>query len=152
MMRKRHGGAALGVVLLLLLGLALLALAGSAAAIAALALAGLDEQHSLAFEAAEAGITRALRVLSNGGTLPAEPLTVAPWPELESDVTMRVAIREHDPTSAGLPVGFSLGNGAAYWGTRRITIISDGRAGRGAAVRLEQDVVVRAGSDRSSQP
>lgn len=130
--------------MLLLLGLALLALAGSAAAIAALALAGLDEQHALAFEAAEAGIARALRRIADGAVWPQEPTETTTWPALGLGVATRVEIRADPEDGAGWPAGFSIGLGDSAFVTRHLTIVADGRAGRGAAVRLEQGVTVLA--------
>lgn len=144
MKQGMQSGVALGIVLLLLLGLALLALAGSAAAVAALAMAGLDEQRALAFEAAEAGISRALRQLATGAAVQMAPATLTPWPDLAGQATVRIEIREDDLAQDGLAAGFSLGAGRETFGTRRLTIVSDGRAARGAAVRLEQGIVVHA--------
>ncbi len=144
MRRPPQRGAALGIVLLLLLGLALLALAGSAAAIAALALAGLDEQRALAFEAAEAGISRALRALAAGAAVPTGPVTLVPWPDIAGHATVRIEVREDELARTGLAAGFSLGTGPETYGVRRLIVVSDGRAARGAAVRLEQGVVVYA--------
>jgi len=150
MNRRRQRGVALGIVLLLLLGLALLALAGSAAALAALALAGLDEQRALAFQAAEAGIARTLRELSAGVAAPMPPVTLVPWPDVARAATVRVEVREDGQARGGLAAGFSLGVGPQTYTTRRLLVVSDGRAARGAAVRLEQGVVVHASTVETS--
>ena len=142
MTRRRSRGTALGVALLLLLGLALLALAGSAAAVAALALASLDQQHALAFEAAEAGIARALRRIANGATSPQAPTQMTTWPALGEQVTTRVEVLVEPADDSGWTAGFSIGLGDDAFATRHLTIVSDGRAGRGAAVRLEQGVTI----------
>jgi len=146
MSRRPEDGVALGVVMLLLLGLALLALAGSGAALAALALAGLDEQHALAFEAAEAGLARSLRLLAEGADAAALAGTEVTWPGLTDGVTTRVGLREEPPVTTGPPEGFSLGAGEQGYVTQRLVIVSDGRARRGAAVRLEQEVALLARS------
>jgi len=144
MNHRLQRGVALGIVLLLLLALALLALAGSAAALAALALAGLDEQRALAFQAAEAGISRTLRELSAGVALPMVPVTIVPWPDVAGAPTVRIEVREDEQARGGLAAGFSLGAGTQTYATRRLLVVSDGRTARGAAVRLEQGVVMYA--------
>ena len=138
----RCQGMALAVTMVLLLGLAILALAGSAAAVAALSLAGLDEQASLAFEAAEAGVVRALRAFAAGDAVAAAGAFEPTWPELDPGVTTRVQLRA-DPGEIGatLAEGFSIGSGVTF-ARRHFTLISDGRAGRGTAVRIEQGLAV----------
>jgi len=131
-------GMALAVVLVLLLGLTVLALAGSAAAIASLALAGLDHQSALAFEAAEAGIARSVRAIAQGATLPADAVFEQTWPRLAPAAMTRVLLRvDRTPAASTWADGFSAGSGDTF-ARVHVTLIADGRAGRGAAVRIEQ--------------
>lgn len=132
-------GSALGIVLLLMLGLSALALAGYGAAVAALALAGLEQSAARAFEAAEAGAARALRDWPDtAGTAPS-----AAWPAYWHDVTTASAISA-DPADwpAPWPEGFSIGGGDGTFAAHHYTITSEGRAPRATAVRIEQGFLV----------
>lgn len=132
-MRRRTGGLSLVIVLLLLAGLMLLVVSGFAAAIAAVSLAGLDEQSALAFEVAEAGITRTLR---DATPLPG-PLVL--WPVAAPGVVVETALRYDDPSSqASWAPGFSIGSGAGGFLLRHGSVLATGRAGRGTLVRIEQ--------------
>lgn len=134
-MRRASRGAALAVSLILLLGLSLLAIAGIASAVASLALAGFEEQSALAFEAAEAGVARTIRL----GTAVREPVAV--WPTALPGVTVRTeTVMESAGAGPGWPEGFSIGGGA--FALDHFTIRAEGRASRGAVVRVEQDMAV----------
>lgn len=136
-MKQPSRGMALAVTLVLLLGLSLLAVAGLASAVASLALSGFEEQSTLAFEAAEAGIAQTIRL---GSSLP-EP--VPAWPSLFPEVTIRTEIvPDRAAGDTGWPEGFSIGSGSASFRLDHFTIRSEGRAGRGARVRLDQDMAV----------
>ena len=136
-MKRAPHGMALAVVLILLLGLSLLAVAGLASAVASLALSGYQEQSTLAFEAAEAGIAHTIR---SGTGLPAPYAT---WPSALPGVTTRTeVVLERTAGDAGWPEGYSVGSGRGTFTLEYFTIRSEGRAGRDARVRLEQDMAV----------
>lgn len=140
MRRARQRGSALGLVLLLLLGLALLALAGHSAAIAALTIAGLEQHAARAFEAAEAGVSRTLRSWNTHGAL-AGPVTERVWPETWPEITNARDVSADPPGQAGAwPDGFSVGSDGFV--SRHYTIVSESRGGRRAAARVEQGFVV----------
>jgi opacity protein-like surface antigen len=128
---------ALAVVLILLSGLALLAVAGLGGALASVALSGFDEQSALAFEAAEAGVARSLR---SGAAI---ATAVPAWPALLPDVTTRTEILADPPGGdTAWPEGFSVGAGGEAFVTSHRTIRAEGRARRGAVVRIEQGYFV----------
>lgn len=135
-MMRQQCGAALMLTLVLLTGLGALALAAAAAAMTALALAGHQHQIQNAFEAAEAGISQALRQAAearSAGRI-AETVHAA---DIVGSATYRAETTE--ATGPGtLPVGFSVGEYGGAFGARNFFIDSEGRAGRGARVRLEQ--------------
>lgn len=132
-MTRYQQGMALAVVLVLLAGLALLAAAGLGGAIAAVSLAGFDEQASRAFEAAEAGIRRSLH---SGLALASEEPA---WPGLPLEVTLRTEIHADPPGVPAMPPpGFSLGHGGQSFALRHQRVLAEGRAARGALVRIEQ--------------
>jgi Tfp pilus assembly protein PilX len=135
-------GMALGIVLLLLLGLALLALAGYGAAIAALAIAGLEQQATRAFEAAEAGAARTLRTWQ-GPDAASSPAPETAWPAVWAEVMVARTVSADPPDRpAAWPDGFSIGSGDSTFTTRHFTIDSEGRAGLGTAARIEQGFIV----------
>lgn len=117
-------GVALAIVLVLLLGLALLAIAGMGGAIASMAIVGLAEQHAIAFEAAEAAVTRTLHA----------------WPVVATDDSVVSVEVVGDAPAAGAspPEGFSIGDGGHGLELRHYTITAESRAARGAAARVEQ--------------
>ncbi len=129
-MTGRHSrGVVLALVLVLLLGLALLAIAGMGGAAASVAIAGLAEQHAIAFEAAEAAVTRSLRA----------------WPAVETDGESPVSVEvtaDAPATNASQSEGFSIGDGAPGLELRHYTITAESRAARGAAARVEQGFTV----------
>lgn len=130
-------GVALAVVLVLLSGLALLAVAGLGGALAAVALSGFGEQATLAFEAAEAGVARTLR---SGAAMPVA--TVA-WPALMPGVTLRTEILADPPgADTAWPEGFSIGAGGDGFLASHRLVRAEGRADRGAFVRIEQGYIV----------
>lgn len=136
-MTPRPMGMALATVLILLSGISILALAGLGGAAAAIALAGFEEQSALAFEAAEAGIARTLR---SGMPVP-EP--VPAWPSVAPEVTVRTERRDDPAVEGGSwPAGFSVATGGVSFALRHGTVLSEGRAARGALVRIEQGFVV----------
>lgn len=140
MRRGRQRGSALGIVLLLLLGLALLALAGHGAAIAALAIAGLEQHAARAFEAAEAGVSRALRSWHSDGA-PASAVTEQVWPDAWPEIVNARSVSADPPAQpAPWPQGFSVG--ADGFVSRHYTVVSEARGGRRAAARIEQGFVV----------
>lgn len=133
-MRGRPSGFALAVVLVLLLGLSLLAVAGFSATVAAVALAGYAEQAALAFQAAEAGNSRVL-------ASPAAGTDAVVWPTHWPSVKVRSALlADPDGEPGSWPPGFSIGGNG--FRRRHYTVRSTGRAGRGAAVTLEQGFAV----------
>lgn len=136
-MSRRGRGMSLVIVLLLLAGIMLLAVAGLGSAIAALALAALDERAALAFEAAEAGVTRTLRDAA------AIPGGTAAWP-MDTPLARVGTTLEHDPPSSASPPlpGFSLGVGGAGFVLQHGRVLSEGDAGRGTRVRIEQGFAV----------
>ena len=135
-------GMALGIVLILLLGLALLALAGHGAAIAALAIAGLEQHATRAFEAAEAGAARTLRTWQ-GPDAASSPASEAAWPAVWADVMIARTVSADPPDRpAAWPDGFSVGSGDSTFTTRHFTVVSDGQAGLRTAARIEQGFIV----------
>ena len=120
-------GAVLGAGLVLLLLLTLLGLAGMTAATAGLMMAGNDQRRAQAFDAAEAGITRALRtaVPPVAGALdgPAAAFDAELLPQA------RLAVRLTPlPCAAPClpPAGFSLDAGGETLLARYFTITSTG--------------------------
>ena len=142
MKQVRQRGMALGIVLLLLLGLALLALAGHSAAVAALAIAGLEQHAARAFEAAEAGVSRTLRSWHTlGAASDAAPVEV--WPETWPEVTILRNVSADLPGQPGAwPVRFSIGNGAGTFTSRHYTIVAEARGARHTAARVEQGFII----------
>jgi Tfp pilus assembly protein PilX len=134
---RRHGrGMSLVVVLLLLAGVMLLAVSGLGGAIAAIALADFDERSSLAFEAAEAGVTRTLR----GGNALSPP--AGAWPATARAVTVWTVLRQDPPASPpAWPSGFSLGTADGFV-LHHGTVLAEGSAGRGTLTRIEQGFTV----------
>jgi voltage-gated potassium channel Kch len=135
-MNRQQRGAALAVTLILLAGLGSLALTAAAAAVAALALAGHQQSAQQAFEAAEAGIAHALSraaVTRSAGTI---TVTVHDR-DAASPATFESRIEAVESPGA-LPAGFSVGEHDGAFGARHFYAVADGRAGRGAAVRIEQ--------------
>jgi hypothetical protein len=133
-MIPRARGMALAIVLLLLLGLSVVGLAGLGGAVADLASAAADEQAALAMQAAEAGIARTLRT---GATIPAGSEA---WPGVFPGLTVRSEI-QFDPLEANqalLGGSFNGGDGDSLL-LGHFTIRAEGRAGRAAATRIEQD-------------
>ncbi len=137
-MKPRCRGISLVVVLLLLAGVMLLALSGLGGAIAAVALADFDERSSMAFEVAEAGVTRTLR--SGSGISP----PALPWPATHREATVRTVV-QHDPPAEppAWPSGFSLG-GPDGFVLHHGSVLADGSAGRGTLARIEQGFTVLA--------
>ena len=131
---REQRGFALVVTLVLLTALGALALAAAAAAAAALALSSHQQFAQIAFQAAEAGIAESLlRAGSDlGGTIPEtgfpESATLATFEATTSEV----------PEGGALPAGFTIGENAGAFAARHFFIVSDGRSGRSARVRLEQ--------------
>lgn len=125
---RQSRGVALALVLVLLLGLVLLAIAGMGGAAASVAIAGLAEQHAIAFEAAETAVTRTLRE----------------WPAVAPDDSpVRVDVAGDAPAAgSSQPEGFSIGDGAHGLELRHYTITAESRAARGAAARVEQGFTV----------
>lgn len=135
-MRRAEQGAALAVTLVLLAGLGSLALTAGAAAVAALALAGHQQSAQQAFEAAEAGIAHALAraALTRGEAAIAQTVHDA---EAAAPATFEARI-EAASRPGTLPAGFSVGEHDGAFSARHYYAVADGRAGRGARVRLEQ--------------
>lgn len=129
-------GAALAVTLILLAGLGSLALTAAAAAVAALALAGHQQSAQQAFEAAEAGIAHALSraALTRSAGAIAEMVHDDDAP---SPATFEARI-EAVALPGALPAGFSVGEHDGAFSARHYYAVADGRAGRGARVRIEQ--------------
>ena len=129
-------GSALAMGMILLSGLAALVLAAATAATTALALAGHQQSARLAFEAAEAGIERALAraaITRDSGTS-----GEVVWPGgAESAASFRTETRPA-ATSGPNPEGFSLGEGADVFGAKQFVVISRGAAESRAAAQLEQ--------------
>lgn len=142
MKRTRQRGMALGIVLMLLLGLALLALAGHSAAVAALAIAGLGQHAARVFEAAEAGVSRTLRSWHVQGAA-SSPAPEAAWPDLWPEISIVRNLSADLPDQSGAwPDGFSVGSGAGTFTTRHYTIVSEARGARRTAARIEQGFIV----------
>lgn len=145
--RPRARGAALGIGLLLLLLLLLLGLAGMSAALAGLLMAGNDRHQRQAFDAAEAGIARAL-----AGAAPA-PGATQRWPAAPVDaawlprVTVAVVVTPLPcPAPCAPPEGFSLDAGGGTLLARYFTISATGSAPPARAVH-EQVAYVLANDD-----
>ena len=133
-------GMALGIVLLLLLGLAMLALAGHSAAIAALAVAGFSQHGARTVEAAEAGVSRALRSWQVAGAA-GTPVVETAWPESWPEIMIERSVSADTPGhAAAWPDGFSIGDGA--FTTRHYTIVAGARGARRTAARIEQGFIV----------
>lgn len=135
-MNCRQRGAALAITLILLAGLGSLALTAAAAAVAALALAGHQQSAQQAFEAAEAGVAHALSraAITRGvGTI---AMTVHDG-DAASPATFESRIEAVELPGV-LPPGFSVGEHEGAFGARHFYAVADGRAGRGAMVRIEQ--------------
>lgn len=135
-MRRNQQGAALAVTLVLLAGLGSLALTAAAAAVAALALAGHQQSAQQAFEAAEAGIAHALAraALTRGAATIA-----ATAHDADAAVPATFEARIEAVAQPGaLPVGFSVGEHDGAFAAQHYFAVADGRAGRGALVRIEQ--------------
>ena len=128
-------GVALVVTLVLLTALGALALAAAAAAAAALALSSHQQFALIAFQAAEAGIAESL--LRAAGTRSAGTLEETAFPESAALATFS-AITTEALEGGALPAGFTIGENAGAFAARNFFIVSDGRSGRSARVRLEQ--------------
>lgn len=138
-MRRQHAGAALGIVMVLLLGLSLLATAGLAGALASLALSGFDQQRARAFEAAEAAISRSLA--SGQAIDPPAP----PWPTLAQDVVAHSEVLTDPPgPDESWPDGFSAGHGGIAFVLRHQAVRAEAQAGRGAHAAIEQGFITLA--------
>jgi len=135
-MIRSQGGSAVGLMLILLSGLAALALTAAAAAMAALALAGHQYDAQLALEAADAGIILALARAADerGPGIGAE----RDWPGDDGPQAVMSTRTVTDASVGALPEGFSLGESADTFSARHYFIVSDAKAGRAAKVRLEQ--------------
>lgn len=129
-------GSALAMMLVLLSGLGALALAAAAAAMSALALAGHWQDSQLAFEAAQAGIERALAQAAESRSAGGE--ANIDWPGGAGPQAI-YRTRTSAAFAAGPePEGFSLGEGADSFSARHYFIVADAWAGRAATVELEQ--------------
>jgi hypothetical protein len=129
-------GVALVVTLILLSGLGALALAAAAAAAAALALASHQQSAQNAFQAAEAGIVLSLAravAVRNESSIPATP-----FPENGNPIASWQAMTTAAIEPGALPFGFSIGENPNTFSASHFFIVSDGRAGRGTQIRLEQ--------------
>lgn len=135
-MTSRQHGVALVVTLVLLSGLGALALAAAAAAAAALALSSHQQAAQNAFEAAEAGIVRSLA--QAGATRSAAAIGATPFPEVGTALATFEAVTSAITEPGALPVGFSIGESPDTFAASHFFIVSDGRSGRGARIRLEQ--------------
>ena len=129
-------GVALVVSLVLLSGLGSLALAAAAAAAVALALSSHQQFAQIAFEAAEAGIVASLARAAETRSAGAIPATG--FPDAGTPVASFEAVTTAAADAGALPVGFSIGENPGSFSARHFFIVSDGRAGRGARIRLEQ--------------
>jgi len=135
-MRRQHGAAALGIVLVLLLGLSLLAASGLAGALASLVLSDFDQQRALAFEAAETAVSRSLE--TGQAIDPAAPL----WPAWIADVVARSELLQDPPgRDESSPDGFSTGQGGIAFVLRHQAIRAEAHARRGAHAAIEQGFV-----------
>lgn len=135
-MTRRERGAALAMTLVLLGGLGVLALSAASAAVSALALAGRQQSALQAFEAAEAGVAQALELAATSRG--AARLAQTPYPD-EAGATASFAARiERIDLPGTLPPGFSIGEHAGAFGAQHYVVVADGRAIRGARVRIEQ--------------
>lgn len=135
-------GLSLVIVLLLLAGVMLLAVTGLSGAIAAMSLADLDERSARGFEAAEAGVTRALE----GGV--AWPIATPAWPSTDPAVLLRTEIHDDPPwQEPAWPSGFSLGSGRRGFVLRHGYVLAEGSGGRGTLARIEQGFAVLAPAD-----
>lgn len=135
-------GTALGIVMVLSLGLAMLALAGHGAAVAALAIAGLEQHAARAFEAAEAGVSRTLRAWHEQGAASSVTPEVA-WPGVWPDLTIVRDVTADPPGVPGAwPDGFSVGSGDAAFTTHHYTVVATARGERRTAARIEQGFMV----------
>lgn len=135
-MSRRQRGAALAVTLILLGGLGMLALTAAAAAIAALALTGHQQSAQAAFEAAEAGVAHALEYAA-AARAEGEIASEAPSADGDTPPAFESRITRVD-LPGSLPAGFSIGGHADGFAAQHYFIVSDGRAERGVAVRIEQ--------------
>jgi hypothetical protein len=134
---RRHGrGMSLAVVLLLLAGVMLLAVSGLGGAIAAIAMSDFSERSSLAFEAAEAGVTRTL----HRGNALSPPMDA--WPAAARAATVWSVLRQDPPAiPPAWPSGFSLGTADGFV-LHHGTVLAEGSAGRGTLTRIEQGFTV----------
>ncbi len=135
-MIRSERGVALVVTLILLSGLGALALAAAAAAAAALALSSHQQSAQNAFQAAEAGIVQSLSraaVARNEGSIP-----ITPYPESGNPAATLQTVTTAMIEPGALPFGFSIGENPYSFSARHFFIVSDGRAGRGTHIRLEQ--------------
>ncbi len=135
-MSRPESGTALVVTLVLLSGLGALALAAAAAAMTALALASHQQMAQFAFEAAEAGIVRALAQAAVARREAVLPET-AHSADAAYPTTFQTETRAYSGPGA-LPAGFSVGENADTFAAKHYFIVADGRAGRGTRLRLEQ--------------
>jgi Tfp pilus assembly protein PilX len=133
---RKDRGVALAVTLILLSGLGALAMAAAAAAAAALSLSGHQQFVQRAFEAAEAGIAESLELAAM--TRSSSAIPSSEFPTTGPILAHFEATTTADPAAGTLPVGFSVGENSGTFSARHFFIVSDGRAGRGARVRLEQ--------------
>jgi len=142
--RRPARGAVLGAGLVLLLLLTLLGLAGMTAATAALMMAGNDQRRAQAFDAAEAGIARALRTAA----IPTEGTLDWPVDELDAELLPRARFAVQLaplPCAAPClpPAGFSLDAGGDTLLARYFTITATGTV-LGARAVHEQVAYVHA--------
>lgn len=135
-MSRHDAGVALGIVMVLLLGLSLLATAGLTGALASLVLSDFDQQRALAFEAAEAAVSRSLA--TGQGIEPPVPL----WPAVSADVIARSELLQDPPGyDESWPDGFSAGQGGIAFVLRHQVVRAQAQARRGASARIEQGYV-----------
>ena len=91
-----------------------------------------------AFDFGVMSIARSVRTIAQGATLPADAVFEQTWPRLAPAAMTRVRLRvDRTPAASTWADGFSVGSGDTF-GRVHVTLIADGRAGRGAAVRIEQ--------------
>lgn len=128
-------GVALAVTLVLLSALGALALAAAAAATAALALSGHQQFAQIAFQAAEAGIAESLLRATTARAAGSLPPTA--FPE-SAEIATYEATTTAVTAAGALPVGFTIGENPGGFAARHFFIVSDGRSGRNARIRLEQ--------------
>lgn len=144
----RERGVALVMTLLLLLVLSLLAVAGMNSASMEFIMAGNDQFHQNAFQAAETGIQQAIAFGSFNPNVPTV-LVAGTAPNVPSDTYNANIARQFGGAPQGPPPGYTVSNGTTAFQTYVFEIDSTGTSLRNSSSLHAQGVMVIAPASQS---